>query len=1338
MEPAIALAAGAAVAGVAGYAAYRKRYLARLIASIRLRLNPDFLVSVADSPESVGLERQQVSAIVRSLSRCPRRSEELAEKLISLGLYEDVIYLASRGCSVSSASVARARAYLLGLGLAKWEAEASRLLGESPKLLGGSKLMVAVCEDPYYEVMVDGVVSRVPPPGSEWRSPPAEEVISSIASASGAGLIISWGSCGLGNSIDARLLVSTAYPDVRPQLSSLAYDLDLNPLMPPTYIVLAAAARSVDVLDSVGVDWSRLPEGVSRAKELRELRDLVSDIVRQPQSIDDNVIVTDRVKAGRRVWRPFSVDVSRLEGVRDYVVLVSAKSLSYRGGDPLRAMRNSRAGLTARSLADVLMASLVKSSEPPGPGSQVEPWDLGCLRGVRAKLLCARGYAECAGGLRPPDDEADVLKGLGVSCDADPEVSLEAASYVPPGLAAAVGLKAPSKGKVIAYGEALPGGLRGVSEALAAAVAMVSGGQRPLIVVPSRALAKAASATYGALLISDYDSEERWFLFGGVGVTWWDKYLEMYELGGVADKVVLVFPERMISRGDGREPRGDPVDQVVELVAKNGGLAVSRALGLDRRDDVELVAPHLDEVKEVRLNVSDLLEDADEEFQRLWGKGFRLRSYQRLALEVLFKMVASGSPTAVFVILPTGAGKSAIFQVGAKVLEDVGIGSTAVVLSPLRALMHDQVKNARKRGLRALYIDSSVPTSMRRPILRASRAGVLDLLYITPEGFNLTYAIEALSSSPSLVVLDEAHTLSRWGLSFRPSYLYAARQLKELRTSGWPPILALSATAPPDIVRDVMSELGMGSYDEYRISLGARETLSIEYSSRPVVLRAPPIRPEISVDVVPARAGRERLDDAVEIVRRLVEWADSVQSRWIGVVFVPFVQSRSNPWLNAESVADYISKSLGEQVLVYHGQMGDRKRREVEELILRSSATGSGPRIVVATKAFGMGVDIPNIRWTLHVAPSESVEDLYQEIGRAGRDGLQARGVILYNPSDAAAQSAMAKGEAVKPLAVFRVLSLVQEVHRNLKVKEGPVPLPLNLVGGEWGLVRYLEVLRIAGVLDYEVVKGPLLAYDKPREAVEEAAGWCIELSDGTCIARRVSGAAGRQVYLRYCEGAASLSVSAANDGCRYVPYSSLVALVYLSPEWRRQRKYLDPDVYAVTLWHSIREGSKASEVARILETALAARARGGEQLADSQFKSMLEEALNRDVRPPVEGVRLGKVFRCDRLADCVEQAVRDAAEIERTVGPGSALMGGSSKAVPVYVSAYLKLNGRQPNASESYYRRFASLSRKGRLEEAMNMGYLLLVLKDTSRAEELVRASRGYPYVNFYLYSSS
>ncbi|AMD30200.1 DEAD/DEAH box helicase [Acidilobus sp. 7A] len=1341
MQALVVAAGAAAAAGAVAYVAYRRRLLARLITSARLAMNPDSIVDVAQRAEDLGVSRQRISSLVRSMPRCPRGSERLAEALLSLGLYEDVVYLASRGCSVHSTTLSRARAYSMGLGLSKWETEASRLLGEQPRLLGSSKVMVAFCEGGHVEVMVDGVVSEVPPPGGSWRSPPQDEVMSSIAQLSGAQLLISWGPCNLKGAVDAKLLLSIAYPDVRPSIASIAYNLGLNPMLPPSAIVLAAVRASVEALSRVGVDWSTMPEAVRGAEAIAKFKDIVDRVVGQQSPREGRaIVVTDRPRAFMPVWRPFLVDPSRAKGV-SYQVLASLRSLTSRGGDPLRALRNAPLlGDFGKALAEALRASLVPATAGPRPGSQVEPWDLACLGDLEVTLDCARSYELCLRPQAPPPDEEELLRSLRVRCPGGSNIRFSASTYVPRRLAEALGLSAPSKGRVKAYGELIAGGPRGASDAVASALAMTSRASRPLIVVPSRALAEATAKAYGIPLVTP-DAVDTWTVRGGPGVIPWDDYLAAPEAAGVADTTVLVFPERMIWAEQDDTPygvHGKLVDAVVELVAKNGGMAVSRALQAEAssRDDVELVEPPASGAAQVNIGPEDIMAEAERAFRRLWGEGAQLRPYQRLAIRVLAEMASRGTSSALMAILPTGAGKSAIFQVSARALEDMGLGSTAIVISPLRALMHDQVRNAKQRGLRAAYIDSGVPPSRKGEIIAAAKEGLLDLVYVTPEGFGTGAASELARSAgqASLAVLDEAHTLSRWGLSFRPSYLYVARQLREASSSSWPPMLALTASAPPDVVKDIMEELGLGEHEEHRISLGV-ETEDIHFSGRPIVLRAPSIRPEISIDVVMARSGRERLDDIADRVEELTKWADSLGGPWVGVVFVPFVQSSSEPWLNADEVAKAINGRLGEEVLVYHGQLGEARRREVEERIIMSSRTGRGPRVVVATKAFGMGVDIPNIRWTLHAAPSESVEDMYQEIGRAGRDGKPARAVILYNPSDLEARKAMARGDAIKPLRVQRALNIIEGTLESLRRREGPAPLPIKDASGEWGLVRYLDVLRMTGVIDYEVIRGPVLAYDAPRERVEEEAGWCAELREGQCLSRAIRGLEGRRAFLNLCDGRASISLEQA-QGCKAVSYDSLVALVSPSPDWKKPKKYLDPELYATTLWLSLREVRKLRELSELLEAAVAARARGGPALVDSQVKRMMDESLARGVRPPLGGVRLGRVVRCDTAEECVEQAVMDAAEIERLVGEGSVVVGASGVAASLFSARYLRQTGRSPQVSVSYYRKLAALARRGELEKAMNMGYVIIIARQGAKVEEVVKLAHGYPYANFYLYA--
>lgn len=700
-------------------------------------------------------------------------------------------------------------------------------------------------------------------------------------------------------------------------------------------------------------------------------------------------------------------------------------------------------------------------------------------------------------------------------------------------------------------------------------------------------------------------------------------------------------------------------------------------------------------------------------------------------------------------IYPTGSGKSAIFQVASRVLADSGLGSAGVVVSPLRALMHDQVEAARRRGLKAYYIDSGVPPSEREAVLEAFRAGVVDLLYITPERFrDPTYEEILREGEPSLVVLDEAHTLSRWGMSFRPSYLDMARLIREARSGqGEPvPVAAFTATAPGDVEADILDALG------YEPSGAVRLRVDLDDPSprveappgRAVVLRAPPLRREIHLDVrLAPRDPRERLEDLSSLVAELAEWASRVSEPWVGVVFTGYVRSRRMPWANADSVARALESRLGRGVVaVYHGQLPAAERRRIEEAVAAASrGSRRGPRVIVATKAFGMGVDIPNIRFVVHFTPPDSVEDYYQEVGRAGRDRLEAYAVAYYDPDDYKARLALKLREAPRPSDAIQLYNLIASL-----AVEGEAVLPMEaaraLLGEEARILRALEMLRRAGLLEYTIKAG----------APALDAGYCDARLRRGCVAITQAPGAEAALEWRLCQAPWGLGAAVYSDGKRLAGPSGCrggqgvpgargrYILAYLSPDAPREpSQSLPPGNFALLLRAYSLEASKPEQLMRIMEDALAARLQGGQAAADARLRRAVEEALEKPplARPPGDPSRLlGGRVTCGGPVECARQAARKAVELEALVGPRGYTLASPSQEL----SATLKREaeaalGRVVPSPLKAYRSVLSTARRGGPVLLANKGVILILLEEGSRSMEAVeRNLAGYPYLWLYL----
>jgi ATP-dependent DNA helicase RecQ len=329
----------------------------------------------------------------------------------------------------------------------------------------------------------------------------------------------------------------------------------------------------------------------------------------------------------------------------------------------------------------------------------------------------------------------------------------------------------------------------------------------------------------------------------------------------------------------------------------------------------------------------------------------RLRPHQLTAMRAVLKRRDA------LVVLPTGAGKSAVYQVPATLLS----GPT-VVISPLLALQQDQIIALNDRGeatLRAVRLSSAETPAQQEEALADVRRGRARFLFITPEQLGQPDRLNAVRTlRPALVAVDEAHCISAWGHDFRPDYLALGHLIRAI---GRPPVVALTATASPPVREDVVERLGLrdpkvvvANLDRPNLFLEAAHCPDEDYRWRRLnSLLAEPDRPGIIY--VPTRRAAE------ELCERLV--------------------------------------AAGHGARAYHGGMAAGVRTERHEDFLADRV-----EIMVATSAFGMGIDKPNIRWVAHMALPDSPDSYLQEVGRAGRDGEPARALLLHRAEDTGLQ----------------------------------------------------------------------------------------------------------------------------------------------------------------------------------------------------------------------------------------------------------------------------------------------------------------------------------------------
>ncbi len=304
------------------------------------------------------------------------------------------------------------------------------------------------------------------------------------------------------------------------------------------------------------------------------------------------------------------------------------------------------------------------------------------------------------------------------------------------------------------------------------------------------------------------------------------------------------------------------------------------------------------------------------------------------------------------VVMPTGAGKSLVYQMTALLTEGV-----TLVISPLISLMQDQVRALTRKRIPAAYINSTLTPNDQAARLRAMVDGRLKLVYVAPERLRASAFREAIGKvKVSLLAVDEAHCISQWGHDFRPDYLHIASARRLMRN---PVTAALTATATAYVRRDISRALGLGSTRQIVTGFN---------------------RPNLSFEV---RSAHNYQAKAQVLVEALADLEDGSAIVYAG--------SRRD----SEEISGLISKVAGLHAEFYHAGMDANVRASVTDRFL----SGELP-VVVATNAFGMGIDRADVRMVVHFTLPGSLEEYYQEAGRAGRDGQQSRAVLIYSPQD--------------------------------------------------------------------------------------------------------------------------------------------------------------------------------------------------------------------------------------------------------------------------------------------------------------------------------------------------
>jgi RecQ family ATP-dependent DNA helicase len=403
------------------------------------------------------------------------------------------------------------------------------------------------------------------------------------------------------------------------------------------------------------------------------------------------------------------------------------------------------------------------------------------------------------------------------------------------------------------------------------------------------------------------------------------------------------------------------------------------------------------------------------------------------------RAVSSGRDTVV--VMPTGAGKSACYQVPALLLH----GPT-VVVSPLLALQRDQVVDLLAHG--AFAHNSTQRQADLDDGWEAVEAGDVEFVFLAPEQLAKPDVVERLRGvAPSLFVVDEAHCVAAWGHDFRPDYLRLDTVIEQL---GHPPVIALTATAAPPVREEIVARLGLRD---------------------PVLVVRGFNRPNLSLEVEQPRSDEAKREAVV------LRTAGEVKP---GIVYTA---TRKDAERYAEALAE-----LGLRAAGYHAGMRAADRNQVHQDFLDDRLD-----VVVATTAFGMGIDKPNVRFVLHADVPESLDAFYQEIGRAGRDGDPATTVLFYRPEDLGLRKFFTSASA-DPVVLQRVATLVQ-------LHDGPIGLT------ELRAAAQLPATRLTSAVNLLEDTGALVVDDRgrvdladgappPAEAAERAAQRADERED--------------------------------------------------------------------------------------------------------------------------------------------------------------------------------------------------------------------------------------------------